>query len=405
MSGLDELNERQLSILDMAARDMTTEEIAIRMQTTPHAVVNALARIYPRLGVRSIHGAAALYANRMGLDGEALPQLARPQTVPGFKIGKFRGDAVAVSTEISRPTDITTVVLPHPYQPPRTISTQRLTDVRLQVEESAKRAGRPGYDGTLFAIQRLEPQNEKFAPLHLLLQPASYFTYMGLKNHLTEKERIPYVVDPWHIVDPPIPLPLGTSVFVIAGNPPKLIVLRRAQALATFQGYYASTGQGWGEGEKDTRHGTFDFVYSMHRELGEELCDVIHLGDFRERLELLALTYFIPQQSFAIMGCVEFRELDAETLCELPKKTPEGVHELLPFPRSRRDTAAFKELCNHLLSQRWQPGEALALFLLLRRKFGLNPLLKLLGASLRVPSSEAGEADFVLSVAAGRVHV
>jgi len=393
MSQLDALLDRDEELLRLAVEDLREREMAERLGLSPKTVRNRLTSIYKTLGVKSLHGAAALYANRMGLRGEPLSALGEVQALSGFTLGRLQGAAVAVSSAFDAPRDVTCLVLPGSYRPPRELAASRVEQLRRQAAEAGIRRGSASYEDPggaddLYVVRRLNPANENYAPLTLRLQTAKYYTYIGLKDYLTSDEYQRYRVDPMHIVDPALPLPLGTSLFIIAGRPSKLVVLRRAASLATYGGYYASAVQGWGEPSKDMVGGgdgrRFDFVYSMHREMGEELGKTIPIGDFRRSVRLIGMDYFIPQYSFAIVGYIRLPGKNPQTICEQLALSKEGIHELVAFPSSSRDLPAFEVLCHHLLTQSWLPGETLMLTTLLERLYGKYPLYELLGAEIDV---------------------
>lgn len=172
-------------------------------------------------------------------------------------------------------------------------------------------------------------------------------TTYQVKDHITADLLAKYPFDPCNLRNGAFPLAIGINLHIVAGEPPKLIVNRRASNLASFPGFYAATIQGWCEYRKDQkriwRHAgdqtklasiTLNYIQTMVREAREEREQRFDLQRFHDRVVLMALTYDPREYCYAIIGYLRMRYAIPESIQDMISEAKESTHyELVPFPK------------------------------------------------------------------------
>jgi hypothetical protein len=278
----NELDLFEKKILDRVVRGMHLKEIARELPELGEKLGPAEKRlrthvmkgIYNKLGVTNLHGAAAEYANRLGLQGQVIGATSEEEEEPEvfYRQGVRHAPACLISSAIRLPQDLDCTLSGDRYSAP-TEFVERLEDLKEEVKQRAGNAGRVVYQragDNLLLVSRLETDDEFYCPLRLTLQRTGYLTYLAIRENLTSKLR--FSVNPRKPAATTLPLPIGVNLHVIAGDPPQLILLRRGWHVGSYGGYITSAIAGWGEADNDLAEVTgakyFDFIAAMTREGG-----------------------------------------------------------------------------------------------------------------------------------------
>lgn len=268
-------------------------------------------------------------------------------------------------------------------QPPAELkpAVQRL---KPQVVKEASEKGKVFYDNkNLLLVDRLVGGHETFSNIELTLRPGDYTTYQATRRAFaldpTLRER--YRVNPCQVVDPRVPLPIGTAIHVIVGRPPKLIVVPRPPHVADAVGFYTCCAQGYAELDQDLislgNSDHYSYIRNMTRELREER--KLTVINPMESIKPIALIYAHDRLTFNIVGYVYLPDKRPEDVLQFVPKANEGKPEALDFPAvAGQDNEALKDLCRHLLHNPWVEEAAIGLILLLQRIHGDERVLKYL---------------------------
>lgn len=409
LDAFPELTSRQEEILQLAAQGNTLKEVASELGITLSTVRNHLQTLYENTGLRNLHGATAYFGNRLGLQGTfinktmAIERAFSPEgiTVPkglDFHIGKVRHPATLVSSEFRSTSDLMCVVADDLYKPPLEIE-ERIEEFREKTVNSARSTGQILYEvpNDLLVVNRLDTETEFYERVTLTLKRSSYVTSRAIHEHLTWEQKIKYSVDPFHLLDAALPLPLATSLHIVAGQPPQLIVNKRGGQLATYGRFFSAAVDSLGQASLDIlqigEQKVFDFRRTMLRESAEErnLANLV-LGSgvdqsagLEDRITLLGLIFDHRVMTFIIQGYLEIPEVDPEAVINALSRAKEGTYELLPFPSSGSSSQQkdLRNLCDHLTTAPWTPCASIGIVVWLNSLFGINNVYPLLGQRLR----------------------
>jgi DNA-binding CsgD family transcriptional regulator len=411
MARIGELTQEEEEALRLGVAGKDIKEIAQVLEVSYKTQRERFLRIYEKLGTRNLHGATALYANLMGLRGELIKRPAEfeqefeAENIPvlkgtSFGIGKLRYPAAIVSSAFRSPNEVKCIVSEGQYDALPEFSGRldqlREIAVRQAIERGEIAYERPG--GGLLLVNRLEAGTEFYRPLRLRLLQAGYFTVRAIRENLTPELKTKYAVDPFHVVNAALPLPLSVCLHIIAGDPPHLIICKRSANLGTYSGFYSGAVQALGEADNDVAiiegEKIFDPLAAMVRELGEErtlLAQGLPLARLREAIKMLDLVFDYRVLTYILTGYIWLPKANPEAITKSMSEAKEGTYEMLPFPDPKSSSftryQTLRSLCEHLINQPWCACCGIGIISLLERTGVRHGVLyPLLGQPLQAPS-------------------
>jgi hypothetical protein len=377
-------------------RDGQLKTYSVSEHSLNHDILPA---IYSKLppSHRNLHGAAALYAHLLGMRGAFLheePEAQAPYTFGMGDLGKLTLPGCVISSQLE---NITATVVDGKYEPPAHLRGERLERMITKVKAQKEADGVLFFDGDILVADHLAfVDNLTFTTdlrkhVVLRLRHGSFFEYEAiLRNFSADYHK----VNPLQMKQPLLPHPVGTSLFIIAGTPPKLVLLRRSRGISGG-GRYAATVQGIAESVEDVRQlGTakmYEYLTNTFRELQEErTLPPLFAKELRSSITPFAMTYDYQTAGFTIHTYLKLPNANPEAIEQTQSLSKDGTYQLLDWPEveqqydhvnrvykpkwkpERIGESYFTKICQHLVvnQKRWSAYDGIALVLLLERFFG-----------------------------------